>query len=231
MPLVIRECCELFRLGKLATRATSNVLSSQSPSRKSIVPNDGSVTGWIFDLQDGNDDAESKLWHRYFERMAKLARKHIQNHAGRSSDEEDVALSAFESFFRRSSEGQLSDLRGRDELWRLLALITKRKALNLIRHEQADKRGGGWSRLASQALDVAGSEPTPEHTAEILDEIQRLLEVVLAGEDQLCFILLRKLEGHDTTEIANRLNCTNRTVQRKFERICILWQTDLSGRA
>lgn len=192
---------------------------------------DGSVTGWIFDLQHGDDEAERKLWQRYFQRMAGLARKHIPNYSGRIADEEDVALSAFESFFRRSGEGKLREVQGRDELWRLLALITKRKALNAVRHDEAAKRGGGRLRLETQSLEIADSEPTPQHAVEILDEVERLLDVVLAQEDQLRFIVIRKLEGYGTAEIASRLNCTQRTVQRKFERICILWEADLNSRA
>ena len=39
---------------------------------------EGSVTGWIAQLQEGNTSAAQKLWERYFQRLVALARKKIE---------------------------------------------------------------------------------------------------------------------------------------------------------
>ena len=58
------------------------------------------------------------------------------------ADEEDVALNAFDSFCRDAKAGRLPQLDDRDDLWRVLLVITGQKALDLVRHETAGKRGG-----------------------------------------------------------------------------------------
>ena len=61
---------------------------------------EGSVTQWIHQLQAGDRAAAQELWNRYFQRLVGLARCKLQGAQRRAADEEDVVLSAFESFFR-----------------------------------------------------------------------------------------------------------------------------------
>jgi hypothetical protein len=49
------------------------------------------------------------------------------------ADEEDAALSAFDSFCRRAEQGQFPDLKDRDGLWALLVVLTAHKAADLLR--------------------------------------------------------------------------------------------------
>ncbi len=60
-----------------------------------------------------------------------LARTGLRGAARRVADEEDAALSAFDSFCRRAAQGQFPDLKDRDGLWALLVVITARKAAEL----------------------------------------------------------------------------------------------------
>ena len=60
----------------------------------------GSVTRWIGQLQTGDPAAAQLLWDRYFRRMVGLARKKLEGAKRGAADEEDVALSAFDSFCR-----------------------------------------------------------------------------------------------------------------------------------
>jgi hypothetical protein len=55
----------------------------------------------------------------------------------RVADEEDVALSAFDSFCAGAERGRFPDLKDRDNLWALLVTITARKAADLAQHNQA----------------------------------------------------------------------------------------------
>jgi hypothetical protein len=78
----------------------------------------GSVTRWI-DLvgsPDRADQAAQKLWEHYFERLVQLARARLRSSPLRAADEEDVALSAFDSFCRGAAAGRFPDLAGRDDL-------------------------------------------------------------------------------------------------------------------
>ena len=60
----------------------------------------GSVTRWIGALKAGDGAAAQPLWERYFARLVQLARAKLRA-TGKGSpieDEEDAALSAFNSF-------------------------------------------------------------------------------------------------------------------------------------
>ncbi len=132
----------------------------------------------------------------------------------RSADEEDVALSAFDSFCRLASDGRFPKLEGRDDLWRLLVTITARKANAHVQHELRHKRGGGRTldEAALRGADddfglaaIAGYEPTPAFAAEVADELDRLLGML--GDDVLRQVALLRMEGHANEEIAERLGC------------------------
>src|SRR5690349_5237792 len=104
---------------------------------------DASVTQWIDRLKAGDPDAAQKLWERYFRRLVGLARKKLRASPRRAADEEDVALSAFDSFCRGAGQDRFPRLHDRLDLWQLLVLLTARKAVDLAQHERRQKRGGG----------------------------------------------------------------------------------------
>ena len=106
------------------------------------MPSDGSVTKWIDQLQVGDAVAVRQLWERYFHRLVSLARKKLADAPRGMADEEDVALSAFDSFCRQAEQGRFPDLADRDGLWRLLVVMTARKVSHLVRDESRQKRGG-----------------------------------------------------------------------------------------
>ena len=198
---------------------------------------DGSVTRWIGDLRAGGDSAAQHLWERYFHRLVHLARARLRaaRRAGAVEDEEDAALSAFDSFCRGAAAGRFPRLVDRDDLWPLLVTITVRKASDELRRERRLKRGGGRVRgeqELSQAdpgagggLDeLVGREPTPELAAMMAEQYLHLLERL--SVETLRRIAAWKLEGYSIEEIAARLRCGRRTVERKLGVIRSLWRDD-----
>ena len=119
----------------------------------------GSVTHWIGALRGGDLDAAQPLWERYFARLVRLAQARLGTRRGQAAaeDEEDAALSAFDSFCRAATEGRFPRLDDRDDLWRLLVAITERKATDQMRRARRVKRGGG--RVRTEA-DLAPADPT-----------------------------------------------------------------------
>jgi len=190
-----------------------------------------SVTGWIDRYQAGDQLAAQQLWERYFERLVALARKKLKGRTLTAADEEDVALSAFNSFFRGAKEGRYPQLADRDNLWRILVVITAHKVLHLVRDQDRQKRGGerraaasgdsrGWERIVD-------TEPTPQFAAQVAEECQRLLACLESKE--LETVALWKMEGFTTEEMAARLSCAPRTVERKLRLIRRIWETDATG--
>jgi len=185
---------------------------------------EGSITRWLGQLQAGDAAAVQPLWQRYFHLLVELAR-HKLGAKPHVADEEDVALSAFDSFCRGLKRGCFPDLRDRDNLWKLLVVLTARKACHLLRDEQRLKRGGGQSTGTAEDLEqVVAQEPSPEFAAELADNCQRLLRQL--GDGELRTIALRKMEGYTTAEIASQLHCAPRTVERKLRLIRSLWENE-----
>jgi DNA-directed RNA polymerase specialized sigma24 family protein len=195
----------------------------------------GSVTHWIGALRGGDLDAAQPLWDRYFNHLVRLAhaRLRTQPWPRAAEDEEDAALSAFDSFCRAITQGRFPRLDDRNDLWRLLVALTERKATDQMRRARRLKRGGGRVRTAggldarksddepAGLDDIAGPERTPEFSAEFADEYRRLFGVL--RDDDLRRIAIWKLEGYTTDEIAAELGCARRTVARRLELIRTLW--------
>jgi DNA-directed RNA polymerase specialized sigma24 family protein len=190
---------------------------------------EGSITRCIHLLKAGDRVAGQELWARYFARLVALARSRLGGISRLAADEEDVALSAFDSFYRRAERGQFPELEDRDDLWQLLFVLTVRKAIDLARHETRKSRGQGRVATLSDLADldadeILGAEPTPELAAQMADQCRRLLDRL--GEETLRSVALWRMEGFTNTEIARRLGCVPQTVERKLRAIRRLWSEE-----
>jgi len=189
----------------------------------------GSVSVWIERLKAGDNGAAEQIWESYFRRLVALARSKLGGAPRAAADEEDVALSAFDSFCRGAEEGRFPRLDDRDDLWQLLVLLTARKACRLIQHERRQKRGGGAVRHLSafadeegEVAEVIGSEPTPQFAAQVAEECRLRLEAL--GDDELRAVALAKMEGYSNEEIARQRGCVVRTIERRLRIIRSLWE-------
>jgi DNA-directed RNA polymerase specialized sigma24 family protein len=199
---------------------------------------DGSVTRWLGDLKGGTRGAAQPLWDRYFQRLVVLARARLRAlHASTAdADEEDAALSAFDSFCAGAEQGRFPQLSDRDNLWRLLVTITGRKALDQAERQRRQKRGGG--RLRNEAdlgggpgggpamtLErLVGEEPTPEFAALVAEEYRHRLAAL--ENETLRQVATWKLEGYTNEEIAAHLGCALRTVANKLKLIRLKWERE-----
>lgn len=191
-------------------------------------PGSGSVTTFFDQLRRGEPAAAQQLWARFYPRLAGLARKCLQGRPQAVADADDAVQSAFASFCQRVREGQFT-ISDRDDLWNLLGLITKRKVRAQVRRELADRRGGGQNinegalpgpRGSPLPLDeIAGELASPEfdlHVAELLEQL----------EPELREIAICRLMGFRNREIAERLDCTERKVERKLQLIRLTWEAE-----
>jgi DNA-directed RNA polymerase specialized sigma24 family protein len=189
----------------------------------------GSVTHWVQLLQQGDQQAAQPLWDRYFSRLAGLAHKKLAGRALAAADAEDLALSAFDSLCCGLARGRFPRLKDRDDIWRLLVVITARKVTRAVRREEAQKRGGGREAdianpTVSDLGQVIGDVPTPEFLAEISEAFDNLLARL--PEEDLARIAVWKMEGYTNEEIAGKLGCVRRTVDRKLRLIRHLWERE-----
>jgi DNA-directed RNA polymerase specialized sigma24 family protein len=194
---------------------------------------EGSVTRWLGLFKAGKRDATEELWNRYFRRLVGLARARLRalHVATADADEEDAALSAFDSFCAGVEQGRFPRLDDRDNLWNLLVTITKRKAMDQAQRQRRLKRGGGRERqlaggpgegMALSLEDLVGEEPTPEFAALVAEEYRGRLESL--EDETLRRVATWKLEGYTNEEIAGHLDCALRTVANKLKLIRLKWE-------
>lgn len=193
---------------------------------------DGSVSLWIERLKGGDRAAANALWQRYFTRLVGLARRNLQGIPDHAVDAEDVALSALDSFCRRSEQHQGAAVlvNDRDDLWSFLCDIAHNKARTLWRKALSLKRGGGKVVRAAECREQDGEEdwitrqisrePGPEEAALLAEEMSRLFGCL--KEDERNIALLR-LEGYSNEEIHERMGIGLSTVERKLHVIRKKW--------
>jgi RNA polymerase sigma factor (sigma-70 family) len=195
---------------------------------------DGSVTRLIKLLRCDDpierDLAARLIWRRYFRDLLELARNNLNKRIRQREDEEDVLQSMYKSFCLRQQRGEF-DLAGRDALWKLLVTITLRKARNAAKRQGRERRDVGREQTvadgdetrsahwALEQMDAAG--PSPLEAAVLNEALERRLEAL--ADPDLRQIALWRLEGYTNREIADRLDCTERSIERRLERIRSKW--------
>jgi RNA polymerase sigma factor (sigma-70 family) len=197
-----------------------------------MVP-DGSVTRLIQLLRSDDpaerDMAARLIWLRYFRDLLNLARNNLDRRIRRREDEEDVLQSMYKSFCLRQQRGEF-DLAGRDALWKLLVTITLRKARTAAKRQGRDMRDiareqtlpideAQSAHWVLEQMDAAG--PSPAEAAVLNEALERRLAAL--DDPELRKIALWRLEGYTNREIADRLDCTERSVERRLERIRSKW--------
>lgn len=201
---------------------------------------DGSITRWLGDLRGGDLAAAQPLWERYFGKLVVLARAKLvkQRQPRAEADEEDAAISAFNSFCAGVAQGRFPKLADREDLWKILMTITVRKAYAQIQRRKRLKRGGGrvveeavlrggkaggsFDSAAAPGLEmIAGGEPTPEFAAMVAEEYARLLDAL--PDEGLRLVAVSRMEGYTCDEIAAQLGCARRTVARRLDLIRQTW--------
>ncbi len=197
-----------------------------------------SVSLWIDQLKAGDREATGPLWERYFRRLIGLARARLADRPRLGADAEDVALSAFDSFFRGAENGRFPQLQDRDDLWHVLVTITARKASHLVRDQSRQKRGGGavvgesaffsWDGSGDSRAgieQVFSDEPSPEFAAQLTEQFERLFEQL--DDPDLRAITTLKMEGYTIDEISARVGRAPATIERKLKLIRSMWEKDL----
>lgn len=181
----------------------------------------------------GDSRAAQRAWEYYYERLIPLARRKLGGSARRIADEEDVVLVAFNSFLQGLKEGRFPRMEDRNDLWQVLVMLTARKAIDQRHYEQRQKRAGGEPHPSSDrdsafaALSqVIGSEPTPAFAAEVTEQLEILLMAL--NDSNLKGIALGKLEGYTNQELAQRMDCGVRTIERKLNLIRAVWEKHAS---
>jgi len=188
---------------------------------------EGSVTQFFHEMCAGNQDVLRTLWGRFFPRLLALARQSLSFRPDRFPDAEAAVQSAFVSLWKGAEAGRFVAL-DRDDLWNLLAMITVRKVRRRLASDMALKRGGG--NVLNEA-DLRGDEFRLEDELAQLPTQELDLEceqMLMHLDEDLRTIAVTRMMGYSNSEIADILDCTERTVERRLQRIRTIWQSQQS---
>ena len=182
------------------------------------------VSHWIRLVKDGDSAAANRLWHHYFDRLVRSVRGRLAGQNRAVSDEEDIVLSVFDSFYDAAHQGRFPDLSDRDDLWRLLLRMAARKVVDKRRHDQRQRRGGQVNLHSldrpvddDSVIEAIGDEPSPEMVLMMQESVEQFFSHL--GVGQLSELAGAKLEGYSNAEIAERFGCSERTIERRLHLI------------
>ncbi|NNE00919.1 MAG: RNA polymerase subunit sigma-70 [Pirellulaceae bacterium] len=187
------------------------------------------VSHWIHLVKTGDSTAANRIWQHYFDRLVRSVRGRLYGQNRAVSDEEDIVLSVFDSFYNAAENGRFPDLSDRDDLWRLLLRMAARKVVDKRRHDLRQRRGGNV-RLHSldhtgddgsfddgRVIEAIGDEPSPEMVLMMQESVEQLFSHL--GVGQLRDLAVAKLEGYSNAELAQRFGCSERTIERRLHLI------------
>ena len=165
---------------------------------------------------------DNARWQEYFDRLTALARKRLRNIPQQLKNEEDIACSAIKSFLRGMERNGVRPAPENDfDLWPLLATIAAGKCADLIVYLKARKRD--VARITDAELDeITCHGPGPGSVAEQKEGRIRLLGML--KDDRSRRIAEWKVERLTNKEIAEKLDCSERTVEREVESIRVQWE-------
>lgn len=181
-----------------------------------------SVSQMIAELKEGDEAALAELHRRYWPQMVNIARSRLKQAPLRHVDEEDVAQSALFGFYDTVRNHRAEQLRNREELLALLSHIIACKAAGQIQRAMTLKRGRGQvTELTPLAFLVSDDSPTASHEALLRDCYERH---VIGLSDELRPFAEMHLAGSSNAEIAEQLECAERTVERKLALLRAKWR-------
>lgn len=203
-----------------------------------VLDSEESVSSWIRQLQQGDQQAAQRLWGRYGDALQKIARSRYRSALNAVFDEQDLAQSVFLALWKTAEAGRLASVQDRNELWWLLLEITRRRAMARMTYNNASKR----KNSAAATPGSTGASETVDPLSQLSDPRQLSPEVLtildeehghfmdLLPDDLMHTIALLHLEGYSNEEIAQKVDFSQRTVSRKLKLIRDIWIKELNSR-
>ena len=167
------------------------------------------------------------LWEYFFERLCRFSKKRIFQRHRRHIDPEDIASSTFMAFIKELEENGVERVRSREDLWKWLTLVAKRKAINANKLLDAQKRGGGRVRgdsmFGSRGMNSVVEDKKRMKSLHDFEESFSDLMMALPDDGYRKLAMMR-LAGYSNEEIGEESGCSTRTVERKIQTIRKIWE-------
>jgi RNA polymerase sigma factor (TIGR02999 family) len=173
------------------------------------------VTRMLVDWSGGDPGVAAKLMPLVYDELRQLARQYLQR------ERPDHTLQAtglvHEAYLRMVDQGTTT-WQNRAHFLGVAAQVMRRILVDYARSHRADKRGGGWDKLAFEEALAPAAERSVDVIA--LDEALKDLQALDARQSQI--VELRFFGGLTNEEVGEFLQVSPRTVKREW-RIAKAW--------
>lgn len=173
----------------------------------------GDLTGLFASARAGDDAALGRIFSTLYPDLKAVARARLRRNVRLTLM--DTTVLVHECFLRFHKLGQIQ-LNDRHHFLAYAARVIRTVIVDMLRNEQADKRGG---QLQLQTLDTAVIEGVAgDDRADVL-AIAQALESLDQLEPRLASVVeMRYFAGLTEVEIAATLGVTERTVRRDWDK-------------
>lgn len=173
---------------------------------------DGDLTPLLERARRGDAQAVGRLCELLYPDLKVVARARLAR--GRRLTLMDTTVLVHECFLRLQKLGSVQ-LQSRDHFLAYAARVIRTVIVDIVRQEQADKRGGP---VGPSTLDTAAIESVPAEQADVLDIVGALEELAAADPRLASVVEMRYFAGFTERQIADVLGVTERTVRRDWDK-------------
>ena len=182
----------------------------------------GEVTALLKAWGDGDPDALERAWPVIYREMRAIAARMMQ---GERRDHTMQATDLVHEAFLRLVDQRRVRWQDRRHFFAIAARMMRRILVNHARRRASLKRGGDLARTVLSETDHAWPEIRPDVIA--VDDALSAFEIV--DPEKARIVELRFFAGLSNTEIAELLECSEKTIRRHWKVAQIWLYRELAG--
>jgi DNA-directed RNA polymerase specialized sigma24 family protein len=185
---------------------------------------DEDITGKFLRAKQGDADAFAAIFHHFYRRLCGYIRTMLTTTDQRQHHEEDLANHVMSRVWEMRNREMFDVAQRREEIWQAICRVAIFDTRDRARYVRSKKRNvedlGFWDDCNS----IASIRNRSNHEREFeISELWRVFWNKLP-DDSYREIVRLSLAGISKREIAEKLNTTERTINRRIEVMVQLWQ-------
>ena len=169
--------------------------------------------------RNGDQSAADELFQRFAEPIVRLAEKNTADRFGGRFGADDILQTTFRTWFERTRNGNF-DFRTEDSVWTVLKTIALNKIRNKVSHETAMLRSVDREikidAFDQNVADAIGAPASEYEAIELHEAFHKFLDSL---PEELRKLSQLEMEGRTSTEIAEALDVSTRTLRRWKDQI------------
>ena len=177
-----------------------------------LVAMDENITQLLVEYQDGNDEAEDRLWSAVYDELRQLA--HHRMRRERQGHTLGTTELVHECYLKLIDQTQV-EWESRLHFYAMASRIMRNILVDYARRRTAQKRGGGAPHVNLEKVQLSDSQ----ETAQLFIALDEALSQLAQMDERLAKVVeYRFFGGMKEKEIAELLDLSPRTVRRDWRK-------------